>query len=39
VYLRARGFELDPDVIIIGFYWNDLLGNERALPEPISSSV
>lgn len=33
VYLLSEGLELEPDVVTIGFYWNDLIGNEGPLPD------
>ena len=32
IYLLHEGYSWDPDLIIVGFYWNDLIGNEPALP-------
>jgi hypothetical protein len=37
IYLLHEGFGWDPDLIIVGFYWNDLVGNEEALP-PLDST-
>ena len=31
-YLLSEGYRWNPDLIIVGFYWNDLVGNEEALP-------
>lgn len=33
IYLLSEGLELEPDVVVIAFYWNDLLGNEVPLPD------
>ena len=33
LYLRAEGLGLDPDLIIVGFFWNDLIGNGSPLPD------
>jgi len=33
IYLLAEGFELEPDLVVIGFYWNDLVGNDAPLPD------
>lgn len=27
------GASLDPDLVVVGFYWNDLVGNEEPLPD------
>ncbi|MBK7947576.1 MAG: hypothetical protein IPK00_02260 [Deltaproteobacteria bacterium] len=32
VFLQADGLRYEPDLITIGFYWNDLLGNDKPLP-------
>lgn len=32
VFLLTDGIQYQPDVITVGFYWNDLLGNEKPLP-------
>ncbi len=32
IYLMADGLRYEPDLITIGFYWNDLLGNDKPLP-------
>jgi lysophospholipase L1-like esterase len=32
IYLLHDGYGWDPDLIVVGFYWNDLLGNEPPLP-------
>ncbi len=32
IYLLHDGYGWDPDLVIVGFYWNDLIGNEPALP-------
>lgn len=32
VFLLADGLRFEPDLITVGFYWNDLLGNEKPLP-------
>ncbi|MFO0687472.1 MAG: GDSL-type esterase/lipase family protein [Myxococcota bacterium] len=32
VFLRADGLRYEPDLVTIGFYWNDLLGNDKPLP-------
>lgn len=31
-FLIADGFRYEPDLITLGFYWNDLIGNEKPLP-------
>ena len=33
IYLLAQGLDLDPDLITVGFYWNDLIANEQPLPD------
>jgi lysophospholipase L1-like esterase len=33
IYLLADGLSLGPDLVTVGFYWNDLVGNEPALPD------
>lgn len=33
IYLLSEGLSWDPDVIVVAFYWNDLLGNEQPLPD------
>ena len=33
IYLSRRGFELEPDLVTVAFYWNDLVGNEPPLPD------
>ncbi len=33
IYLRAEGLGFEPDLVTVGFYWNDLLGNEEPLPD------
>jgi lysophospholipase L1-like esterase len=33
IYLLARGFAFEPDLITIGFYWNDLVFDEDPLPD------
>lgn len=33
IYLLAEGFALEPDLIVVGFYWNDLVGNSAPLPD------
>jgi lysophospholipase L1-like esterase len=32
IYLLHEGYDWDPDLVIVGFYWNDLVGNESPLP-------
>lgn len=32
VFLQADGLRYDPDLIVVGFYWNDLIGNAKPLP-------
>jgi lysophospholipase L1-like esterase len=39
IYLLAEGFKFEPDLITIGFYWNDLIGNEPPLPDIASTPV
>ncbi len=33
LYLLAQGLEFEPDLITVGFYWNDLRHNEEPLPD------
>lgn len=33
IYLLSDGFSWQPDLVIVGFYWNDLVGNGDALPD------
>lgn len=33
ITLETLGFSLDPDLIVLGFYWNDLIGNGDPLPD------
>ncbi|MEZ4330525.1 MAG: GDSL-type esterase/lipase family protein [Myxococcota bacterium] len=33
VFLLTDGVRYEPDLITLGFYWNDLLGNGQPLPE------
>ena len=33
IRLLAQGFDLSPDLITVGFYWNDLVANEEPLPD------
>ena len=33
LYLVSEGVGLEPDAITIGFYWNDLVGNDAPLPD------
>jgi hypothetical protein len=33
ILLESEGWSLDPDLIVVGFYWNDLVGNETPLPD------
>jgi hypothetical protein len=33
LYLLAAGLDFEPDLITVGFYWNDLKGNDRPLPD------
>ena len=28
IYLLAEGLRFEPDLVTVGFYWNDLIGNE-----------
>jgi lysophospholipase L1-like esterase len=37
IYLIADGLALEPDLLVVGFYWNDLVGNEEPLPDPAST--
>ena len=32
IYLLSEGYGWDPDLIIVAFFWNDLMGNEPPLP-------
>ena len=34
ILLDTEGWLLDPDLVVVGFYWNDLLGNDAPLPDP-----
>lgn len=33
IFLLARGLALEPDLVSIAFYWNDLIGNDAPLPD------
>jgi lysophospholipase L1-like esterase len=33
IYLTSEGLSLEPDLVVVGFYWNDLVGNEAPLPD------
>jgi lysophospholipase L1-like esterase len=33
IYLLSEGFSWSPDVVVVGFYWNDLVGNDERLPD------
>ena len=33
ITLLTLGMSLDPDLVVVGFYWNDLVGNEEPLPD------
>ncbi len=33
IYLETDGLSFDPDVVTVGFYWNDLVYNEEPLPD------
>lgn len=33
IYLLAQGLDFEPDLITVGFYWNDLIANDEPLPE------
>lgn len=33
IYLLTDGMRFAPDLLVVGFYWNDLLGNARPLPD------
>lgn len=33
VYLLAEGLDFEPDLVTVGFYWNDLIGNDPPLPD------
>jgi lysophospholipase L1-like esterase len=39
LYLQARGLAFSPDLITVAFYWNDLLGNGGALPDPATTPL
>jgi lysophospholipase L1-like esterase len=39
LFLLARGFAFQPDVITVGFYWNDLVFNEAPLPDVTTTPV
>lgn len=32
IVLREKGLRYSPDLVLIGFYWNDILGNDKPLP-------
>lgn len=32
IYLLDEGYSWDPDLVIVAFFWNDLIGNEPPLP-------
>lgn len=32
IALKEKGIRYEPDLVILGFYWNDIIGNEKALP-------
>jgi lysophospholipase L1-like esterase len=33
IFFLTLGRELDPDLVVLGFYWNDLVGNAEPLPD------
>lgn len=33
IYLRTDGLRLEPDLVTVGFYWNDLVHNGQPLPD------
>jgi len=33
IYLLSQGLGFEPDLVTIGFYWNDLVDNEKPLPD------
>jgi lysophospholipase L1-like esterase len=33
IFLETDGWRLQPDVVVVGFYWNDLVGNDEPLPD------
>ena len=35
--LSREGLRFEPDLVTVGFYWNDLIGNEPALPDIAST--
>ena len=37
IYLLREGLSFQPDLVVLGFYWNDLVGNEAELP-PLDST-
>ncbi len=39
IRLLVQGFDFSPDVITVGFYWNDLVGNEEALPDLATTPI
>jgi lysophospholipase L1-like esterase len=39
IRLLAQGLALEPDLITIGFYWNDLVGNDGELPDPATTPL
>jgi lysophospholipase L1-like esterase len=39
IRLLAQGFEMSPDLITVGFYFNDLVGNEEPLPDPATTPM
>ena len=34
ILLESEGWRLAPDLVVVGFYWNDLVGNGEPLPDP-----
>jgi lysophospholipase L1-like esterase len=33
IALETSGWNLEPDLVVVAFYWNDLIGNEAPLPD------
>jgi len=37
IYLLAEGLRFEPHLVTVGFYWNDLIGNDPPLPDVAST--
>jgi len=33
IVLESDGWSLDPDLVVVAFYWNDLVGNDEPIPD------